>query len=195
MPESTNDLSNLIDDTVQYVKSFIKDKNVGSVTPTSPIAVNHICNLIDFSKDIFLVEYGAGNGVFTREILSRMTPASKLLAFETNVALSESLKKIEDKRLMVSNQSAEDVLEVSQALGHAEADVVLSGIPFSFFKPAVRTDILKKSRSILRPGGTLLVYQASLKVRPAIKRIFGNCETDKALLNLPPLFVMISIRT
>lgn len=180
------------DETVQYVRSFIKDKQVASVTPTSGAAVRQICDSIDFRKDVIIVEYGAGTGVFTEEILSRMTPGSKLIAFETNAELADLLRGINDKRLIVSNRSAEDVDAVCRACGLADVDYILSGIPFSFLKPKQRINVIITSRNLLKSDGMFIVYQASWAMKATILKVFGNCETDNVLLNLPPLFIMMA---
>jgi phospholipid N-methyltransferase len=178
------------DETMQYVKSFMKDAKVASVTPTSGGAVRQICDRIDFSTDVHIIEYGAGSGVFTDEILARMSAGSTLLAFETNADLAAELSKVSDPRLTVICESAELILDVQARMGLPQADYILSGIPFSFLKPKQRRDVIIHSRDALKIGGRFIVYQASWAMKATIKKVFGNCETDSALINLPPLFVM-----
>lgn len=185
-------VTEVIDDTVQYVKSFLKDPQVASVTPTSLAVVTQILDRFDFGADQTIIEYGAGTGVFTVEILRRMTPGSRLLAFETNPGLVAILRKIDDPRLMVSDQSALDVLQVCAENGIHQADFILSGVPFTFLKKRDRTNLTRRSHQILGSGGEFVAYQASRVMKPVFESIFGNIETDSYLLNIPPLFLMVS---
>jgi len=179
-----------LDHTIAYLKSLIKDKNVASVTPTSANVVQAICDRLDFGRDVFLVEYGAGTGVFTYEILRRMSPGSKLLAFETNTELATELAKKNDSRLIVSNQSATEVMTIIKQRKLPSPDYVLSGIPFSFLNTRLRKRLVINTRNALLPGGRFLVYQASWLMKDTIERVFGNCSTESFLRNLPPMFLM-----
>jgi phosphatidylethanolamine/phosphatidyl-N-methylethanolamine N-methyltransferase len=196
MPEETTRTSDNsrkstgLDHTIAYLKSFIKDKNVASVTPTSANVVHAICDRMDFSRDVFLVEYGAGTGVFTYEILNRMTSGSRLLAFETNSQLAVELAGKNDPRLIVSEQSATEVMGIVKKFALPPPNYVLSGIPFSFLDTRLRKRLVINTRNVLLPGGRFLVYQASWLMKDTIERVFGNCSTDSYIRNLPPMFLM-----
>ena len=57
-----------------FLSEFIKEfKTVGAITPSSKFLMKKMLSKIDFSKNVFLIELGPGTGVFTTEILSRMT--------------------------------------------------------------------------------------------------------------------------
>ncbi|MDZ7659877.1 hypothetical protein [Fodinibius sp.] len=119
--------------TLAYLKSFFKDKDVASVTPTSRFCVRTVCQPIDFSKDIIIVEYGAGAGVFSHYLLDHMTPNSQLHLFETNEILFEKLQQIEDSRALFYDQSVEFVNELLPEDIIGKVDFIISGIPFFFF--------------------------------------------------------------
>src|SRR5690625_7517344 len=69
---------------IDFLKTFIKDKDVASITPTSMHCVRKVCTNIDFSLDFTLVEYGPGDGVFTRYLLEKMSAGSRLIIIESN---------------------------------------------------------------------------------------------------------------
>ena len=46
--------------TLTYLKNFIRDKNVASITPTSPFGVRKVCEKIDFKKRNVIIEFGPG---------------------------------------------------------------------------------------------------------------------------------------
>ncbi len=184
-----------MDHTVAYMKSFMKDKNVASITPTSANVVKKLCDRMDFSRDLTIIEYGAGSGVFTFEILRRMTSGSKLLAFETNHELAEMLRKHADNRVIITEESAEIVTRVRMKHGIPLADYILSGIPFSFLQPEARENLVFKTHENLKDGGQFLAYQASWLMKDTIEVAFGNLDTESYVFNIPPVFLMTAIRS
>lgn len=180
-----------MNDFTALLKNFIKDKHVATIAPSSRFALRRICNAIDFSKDIILVEYGPGTGVITKAILQRMSPKSRLIAIEKNEGLFLYLKKIIDSRLQVING---DVLNVNillkNFLKNKKADYVISGIPFSMYKKEDRAESIKKTRSILTKDGRFILYQFSPIVRRHLTGQFTNIKTSFELINIPPLFIM-----
>jgi phospholipid N-methyltransferase len=179
--------------TLTYLKSFFKDKDVASVTPTSRFCVRHVCQPINFSKDITIVEYGAGAGVFADYLLENMSAASTLIMFETNALLFEKLQDRDDPRIECYQQSVEYVDEVVSEELIGKVDYIISGIPFSFLDEAVQADILQKSREILRSEGHFLAYQTSGHLKEPLQRVFGNIQTEWEWRNIPPMTVYQAI--
>jgi phospholipid N-methyltransferase len=175
--------------TLAYLKSFFKDKDVASVTPTSGFCVRHVCRPIDFSKDISIVEYGAGSGVFSRYLLQNMTPDSKLALFETNDLLFEELQEIDDPRVSFYQDSVEFVTEVLPDEYFGNTDYIISGIPFSFLDKEAKSSVLKQSYELLREGGKFLAYQTSGHLKKPLQNTFGNVHTEWEWRNIPPMTV------
>jgi phosphatidylethanolamine/phosphatidyl-N-methylethanolamine N-methyltransferase len=61
--------------TMEAVKNM---KQVGSIVPSSSFLTKKIIKGIDFNKNLNVLELGAGTGVFTKEILNRMSDGSLL---------------------------------------------------------------------------------------------------------------------
>ena len=176
-------------ETITYLKSFFKDKDVASVTPTSRWCMRHVCKPIDFSKDITVVEYGAGAGVYADYLLPKMSADSRLIMFETNSRLFDELQKIDDPRVENHRESVEFVDEEIEGSLIGNVDYIISGIPFSFLDEPVRMKILEKSKAILRQGGKFLAYQTSGHLKEPLKDVFGNVHTEWEWRNLPPMTV------
>lgn len=175
--------------TITYLKSFFTDKDVASVTPTSRFCVRTVCSPIDFSRDLTIVEYGAGAGVFSKYLLKNMTPGSRLFLFETNDILYNKLLEISDNRVHFFRKSVEYVTE---SLGEelvGKIDYIISGIPFSFLKDNQKKSILDQSREILKEGGMFLAYQTSGHLKEPLEKAFGNVETEWEWRNIPPMTV------
>lgn len=176
-------------DSFTFLKSFFKDKDVASIIPTSAFGVKRICKRIDFSKRLVIVEYGPGTGVISKEILKQMTPDSLLILIEKNEDLSELLKKIEDPRLHVYCDSAENAAAILQECGERNADYVISGIPLSFFTPEDRLQLMAMTCDLLADDGHFLVYQMRDIVEEDLEKHFVKVERDFEPLNVPPLFI------
>lgn len=175
--------------TLAYLKSFFKDKDVASVTPTSKICVRHVCRPIDFAKDVTVVEYGAGSGVFSRYLLQNMTADSKLAVFETNELLFEKLKEIDDPRVLFYRDSVEYVNTVLPKEIHGNVDFIISGIPFSFLDDEAKSSVLEQSYKLLRDGGEFLAYQTSGHLKEPLRQTFGNVNTEWEWRNIPPMTI------
>lgn len=178
--------------TLNYLKNFIKDPNVASVTPTSRFTINRVCKYIDFQSDIRIIEYGPADGVFTRVLLDKMTPRSQIIAIETNRHFAQSLGNLKDDRLTVVNSSAEEVRDIMEKMKWEYADYVLSGIPFSFLKKEARHRILKDSAALLSEHGGFLGYQTSSHLKPFLSEHFKKVETEMEYLNIPPMCIYIA---
>lgn len=184
-------------ETLAYIKNFIKDRNVASVTPSSPFLVRRVCRRMDFGGTRrVVVEYGPGTGVFSRRIVKMMGPDDRLLLIETNRNFVEALRPLaRDPRVEVFHEKAQHVKEVLQRAGEPDgADYILSGIPFSFFDDAERHALIRTTRQALKPGGKFLVYQHYNHMEKPLRQHFGRVEKDFELLNLPPIHIQSAIK-
>ena len=175
--------------TLAYLKSLIKDKNVASITPSSRYTVRKVTRKIDFTRDITIVEYGPGTGVFAEYLLKKMSPDSRLIMIELNPDFVEILQKIDDPRVSVHRQSAEEAEAIAQNCGALEADYILSGIPFSFLPVQVKDNILTATYRLLREDGYFLAYQTSMHLRKPIEKHFGAVEMSFEIRNIPPMCI------
>jgi phospholipid N-methyltransferase len=160
---------------------------VGWALPSSPFLVDEVLKQIDWKRARVLVEYGPGLGAFTTKLLERMRPDATLIALEINPEFYECLKgSLRDSRLHLVRDSAADIDSVLTRLGFAQADYVISGIPFKTIPHPLRDTIVRKTHSILRPDGSFLVYQFSDAVRPYLERVFRQVSRQFELLNIIP---------
>jgi phospholipid N-methyltransferase len=178
---------------------MLRDKQVASFTPTSLFTIRKLCGRIDFSKPITIVEYGPGTGVFTHYLLNNLTPDSTLIVIERNsdfVSILESC--FHDPRLHIYHDSAENVRPILQQAGLAQADYIISGIPFSFLPTSLRQTIVEESYSCLRPGGKFLAYQTFFQIDKFLKKhlndYFTSVDTEFCFRNAPPMRLFEAIK-
>ena len=171
-------------------RQFLRDRRIASVKSTSPYLVQRICNRMDFSRPRVVVEYGPGLGCFTKVLLERLSPDSRLILIETNAEFLKVLRKVRDPRLCVASGSAEGVKDILRRLGLAGADYVLSGIPFSYYREAPKMLLLEHTREILGENGVFLAYQSSAHLEKYLKRVFPRVRVERELFHIPPLVVL-----
>jgi phospholipid N-methyltransferase len=186
-------------DTFIYLKNFITDRYVASVTPTSRSAVEKVCEKLGFEEQRLIVEYGPGTGVFTANLLKNMNDSSRLIAIERNPNFCRILgKDFLDPRLKVFNDCAGNILGILKKCRAGEVDYIISGIPFSFLSLRTKMRILKNAHSALKEGGKFLAYQHFFQLPEYLKipleRIFHNVSSQYILQAIPPLVLFEAVK-
>lgn len=174
---------------IDFLKTAFKDFKVGAITASSKYAIKRIVREIP-STCRSIIEYGAGDGVITKKILDNLPVNGKVIAVELNHGFVSKLREIRDSRLEVV---AEDVAVFSQNLANSkpsQTEVIISGIPFTFFKPRLRREIIRATYDLLMPGGIFIVYQYSTLMLPELKKYFPEIKMMFEPRNLPPYFIM-----
>lgn len=141
-------------------------------------------------KGAVIVELGAGTGVFTKKILSRLPADGRLLAFEINSALARYLSHaFEDKRLVIIEDDAALIGQHLNRLNLGHADCVISGLPLADFKHEKREEILCAIEEALVEDGLYLQFQYFLSSLKHIKKKFDAKVIGFELRNVPPAFL------
>lgn len=180
---------------LSYLLNLVRDPNIASIWPTSQFGIRRLCEKIDFPNTRVIVEYGPATGVITKELLEHLPADANLIAIDTNANFLKILaEKIQDPRLKIVHDSAENVAKVLGTFGLTEANYVISGIPFTMLPDDVADRIVKATHSLLVSGGKFLVYQflkPDVKTAPGIHqylpRYFGKIHKEAEWLNIPPL--------
>lgn len=172
-----------------FLQVALRDlKGVGALTPSSKYTIQKA--LSQTPSDLnYVLEYGPGDGVITRELLKRLSPDGRLLALETNGEFVEKLNGIPDARLLVVEGKAQEAHRHAKQQNIPAFDLVISGIPFTYFSPDERAELVSRTSELLRPGGVFLVYQYSPLMLPYLKREF-DVKTVYEPRNFLPYFIM-----
>ncbi len=164
---------------------------IGALSPSSSFLAEKMLKPIHFNDAKCIVEFGPGTGVFTIKLLEKMSPDSKLLAFEINPAFQEELKTITDSRLIIINDSAEKIDHYLTLHQLEKADYIVSSLPFAMIPDGVVDAILKNAFEVLSPKGKFIQFQYSLNALSKLKTIYSKVKINFTFLNLPPAFVFI----
>lgn len=170
-----------IKDKTGYLQEFIADpRKTGTIAPSSLSLCKSMSDAVDWNKCERIAELGAGDGVLTRHLLTRMRPDAELLAFETNPRFHARLAAIDDQRLQVSGASAETL--------SGEYDAIFSGLPLLSLPRSVRHGILERAAALLSPQGVFVQFQYTSLSEPLISQYFA-WNRRRVLFNLPPAWV------
>jgi phospholipid N-methyltransferase len=171
-----------------FVQGFIEHPvMVSSIIPSSRFTIRKMLAPVDWSRCELFVEYGPGVGTFCRPVLDRLRRDGTLLVIDTNKRYIDYLKRtITDSRFIAVYGSAEDVEEIVRAHGFAQADYVLSGLPFSALPEGLGERIAAATARAIRPGGAFLTYQFSMTAHNLTARHFERTERGFEWLNVLP---------
>ncbi len=181
---------------ILFRRFLARPLQVAYVLPSSKALIKRVLEHINFSGSKTLVEFGGGEGCYTREIVKRLGPDSRLLVFELDPQLAEHLRKQfrDDPRVLIYQSDAAHFRDELQKLGVANADYVISGIPFSYIEARKKREILHAVHEGLSAEGLFLVYQVTMELK-GHARMFAACEVEYFLANIPPMFVLAFHKT
>ena len=174
-----------------FTKEAIKKINtVGSLKPSSKYLIRKCLKDLDFTKNQIIVEFGAGSGNFTEEILQRITTDSKLIVYETNQNFYEHcLKKFKNyKNFEIHHLSALE-FDKTQSLQNKKVDHIISSLPLSLLNKELIDAIMQKVVLHLKSDGYFVQYQYSFEKYTYLKEKFKHVKLDFVLRNIPPSFI------
>lgn len=177
---------------IQFFKESVKNlKTVGTITRSSKYLCQAMIKHVDFDNAKVIVELGAGDGVITEHILAAMKPDAKLLSFEVNKAFCDKIREINDPRLIVVEDSAENIESHLNKAGETEIDFVVSAIPFVSLPDELGYNIITKCRNLLKDGGLFIQVHYTMLAKKLYTEVFGNIDINFAPINIPPAFVFV----
>jgi phospholipid N-methyltransferase len=177
-----------VNEGVIFLRRFVgAPRQVGSVMPSSPYLTRAMMDKIEWNDVRCMAELGAGTGVFTRAIVSKLGRGENLLVFEIDPAL-KALIEAEHLGVAVYGD-AQELPQIMRDRNIRQLDCVVSSLPFAVLPPRVTAAILDVLDKTLKPGGKLIAYQYSTHMKPYFEKRFANVKISFVLRNVPPAFV------
>lgn len=171
----------------KFLKQFLKSPgSVGSIIPSSTKLINSMLKYIDFSQDLLIVEFGAWTGNFTKKMLKKSTPNSRILVFEIQEEFIKELNKIRDSRITIIHDWAENIWKY---LAWEKADVIISWLPFGSLPKQLTKKILKEWYCNLKLNWIYIQFQYFLQNKKDIWNTFWNHSISWQPINFPPAFI------
>jgi phosphatidylethanolamine/phosphatidyl-N-methylethanolamine N-methyltransferase len=183
----------------EAVKGF---HTVAAVAPSSVHLAAAMIEPLHLSQASVAVELGAGTGVMTRALLAKLPRDAKLIVFEINPHFFNYLQAhFDDPRLILVNETVENIETELRKRGIDHVDVVLSSLGLALMSETQRRRIFDGLRPFLRPNTVLTQFQyvssmqfengrlQRLSLRPLLYRYFRSVHSKIVWRNVPPAYV------
>ena len=153
-----------------------------------------------------VVEFGPGTGPMTRDLLAAMPEDSRLFAFEISPRFAEYLREfIDDPRLILVEDSAENLGRHLRSHGVDKVDAVVSSLGLTIMPEPVRAKIFEALMGYIHDDTVVtqfqylhgLVFRSRLEIEQLrrfnsehfLRRHFQSVTSDLVWRNLPPAVV------
>ncbi len=176
-----------------FLNSLKNMRTTASIAPSSKYVCKKMTSHLDFENADVIVELGAGDGVITKHILAQMGPDTKLMVFEILDDFCEKLREIDDSRLIIIQDTAENLGQHLKKHGFEQAHDVISAVPFVMLPEKDSRSIIGEVKKYIRSGGKFIQLHYSTLVKRFYEDIFGNVKIQFAPFNIPPALLHISI--
>lgn len=177
-----------------FLRQFIKNPiATGAIIPSSMYLTQSMFLGVRPEQVACYVEYGPGSGSFTHEAVCRLPSLSRMVLFEINPFFM---------RLMGDQYPHAEVALGPQSLAKPlsqEADLVISGLPFTNIPFEVSIQTIDEIKAMLKPGGSFRTFlyahtfylPKNIELRDYIRQVFGSRVTYRFVgLNVPPAVVI-----
>ncbi len=183
----------MIHESTSFLMKFINSpKTIGSITPSSSYLADRMLRDIHWDEAQSIVELGAGTGVFTRQIASKIEAGTKVVVFEKDRDMRGKLQSRFPGFYLMAD--AQDLVASLERVNVSSVDYIISGLPFANFEPKQRQYILDGIMEALKPGGQFVSFQYSLQMKTALLQNFKQVEISMVPFNIPPAFVYHCIK-
>jgi phospholipid N-methyltransferase len=170
---------------LRFIYEFLKYPiQVGTMTQSSKCLAKRMAEQIDGSTEV--VEFGAGTGSVTKEILKQLPQDGRLTCFEINPQFCKCLERINDERLKVINDDAKNCEQYID-----DPDCIVSGLPLTLFKKLEKEKIL----TITSKSKRYIQLQYTPILSKEIKQYFSDVKLKFVPQNLPPAFIYVCSAT
>lgn len=178
----------------EYIRNF---REIGSIGPDSPICANLLLKSIPFDSAALILEYGAGSGAVTMEILRRKKPKCTLICFEKNNTFYHLLRRtISGRNVFIIHDdvfNSTNVLWSRFGIPSGNVDCIVSTLPCSSLKfdELLRQEVLP----LLKDDGLFIQYMYTVttlkgfRLQPILQKYFSRVDSDFVFFNLPPALI------
>lgn len=190
----------LMSEALTFLKEFVKHPcSVGAVYPSSQELASEIVQQADVRNSGVIVEFGAGTGVFTREIMRQKSDGASFFTIEQNESLVDILRQ-ELPGVDVCCDSAAELSRLMKERKLDHVDAVVSGLPWAAFSDELQDALLDPVLDNLSEGGRFVTFAylqglllpAGGRFYNKIKSRFAEVRRSRVVWhNLPPAFVYI----
>ncbi|OME94233.1 methyltransferase domain-containing protein [Paenibacillus sp. FSL K6-1122] len=177
-------------ESILFLKSFLQSpKHVGSVIPSSRFLASKMVKQVSWLEAKAVAELGSGTGPITRYIHQQVHDSTKVLLFEMNETMRNTLKTTYPEFSCYAD--AARLVESMNQEGIQQLDYIFSGLPFFNFEPELRNTLVDQIYKALKPGGLFIAFQYSLQMKKTLSEHFIIEKIEFVPLNIPSAFVYV----
>lgn len=185
-----------------FVQAVVKYRETGAIAPSSPYLARLIADQSGLERGGEVVEVGPGTGVFTEELIRRITPNSRLTLIEKNTCFANLLRK-KFPTVRVLEACATELGKHLNDHSIPAADSIISGLPWAVMPPHLQEKLLKQIQKILATDGVFTTFAyfgphllpSGKQFRRRLETCFHNVtRTPIEMRNFPPAFVYRATR-
>lgn len=171
-----------------FLQEFIRHpRRTGTFLASSPAMAEVITDWARVGQAASIVEFGSGNGVFTKRIQEKMSPTADFFALEINPAFV-ALTRQTCPRVAIYQDSALHVKKYLRRHGREHCDVIISALPWAAFTPDMQSRLLEAAFEALRPGGRLVaIAYVSARNLPAGRNFQNLLRSRFATVEVSPI--------
>ncbi len=176
----------------QFLREYLSDPDtIGAIAPSSRHLAASMTGSVDFDQAHCIVEYGAGTGVFTREVAARKRRDTTYIVIEQNDRFYEILQKQFHGMpgVVLIHGDAGNVCGFLKEQGVRHADHVISGLPFTSLPRQVSHRILSQTQKAIGTEGIFTTFQYTLLRKTFLEHYFSIRRIVRVRRNLPPAYV------
>lgn len=171
-----------------FLTNFLKNPlRNASVIPSSRHASAAIVSGINWDAIQTVVELGPGNGTFTREILSRCKPGTKVILIELEESYVTLLKDKFGAKVNAFHDSAQRMNEILGEKGINHADLIVSSLPF--LEKKISREIFT---AILEQTSKGAMFRFFTYMPPVMKWFYKGMPLHRVIFvwkNIPPMWI------
>lgn len=144
-----------------------------------------------------VVELGSGTGVFTEQIVRKLSNGTVFFVLEINPRFVEKTRK-RCPDVLIYNDCATNIGNYLKKHGFEKCDCIISGLPFGMFGDDHQRGLLGAISGALSPDGEFLTFSyVGAKLLPAARRFKRNLRNTFGSVsqlpvvwrNIPPAIV------
>lgn len=176
-------------------------RSIGTVHPSSVFLARALVPVIQKNDPPrVIVEFGAGTGSITQELLKHMRSHDRLICVEANKKLADICEKNIARHAHKGNThivhaKAQNTKAALHTYGIVAADDIVCTLPFRLLPKRETKEILKEVQRIVKPGGHFIFirYIIAPANKDIIEGLYDFTVVRKKLVmrNIPPAEVVV----
>ena len=188
---------------LNFVRQFITHPTqTGAIWPSSAQLAHVITEAAHLPEASVIVEWGPGTGVFTEQILTKISKDALFFAMELNPDFVTATHT-RCPNAVIYHDSATNTSKYLKRHDQSLCDSVICGLPWAAFDESLQDALLDTLLDILHPGARFLTFAylqglllpAGRRFRKKLLSRFSRVTTTRTVWrNTPPAFVYVATK-